>query len=108
MNGKSVKSPPAIWIDLPEVSRHAATRSCSDAIGIRLSVPPSRSHRRRLKLSTTQTSWPRFERYIACGHPKYPSPPVTITRIENPPKVNGDPPLYLFLIRAIRSSAPGG
>src|SRR5207248_2474305 len=35
----------------------------------------SNSQRRLAKLSSTATSWPRRERYMAVGQPKYPSPP---------------------------------
>ena len=39
-----------------------ARRSATEAIGVRLSVPHSSSQRRRTRLSTPMTSWPRAER----------------------------------------------
>ena len=65
----------------PETSRHAATRSSSDAIGVSESVEFSVCQRRREKLSTIETSWPRAEKRIAVGQPRYPSPPRIRIRI---------------------------
>ena len=62
-------------IRLPATCSHAGTRSCSGAIGVRLSVPRSRWPARRVKLSTIATSSPRREKCIAVGQPRYPSPP---------------------------------
>ncbi len=42
-------------ICLPDTSSHADSPSCNEKIGIKLSVPLSRSLARRLKLATTPT-----------------------------------------------------
>jgi hypothetical protein len=57
-------------MSLPETSRQASIRSVKDAIGISESVDSSVCQRRREKLSTSETSWPRSEKRIAVGHPR--------------------------------------
>ena len=51
-------------------SRHAAMRSSRATIGVSESPPISSTQRRRAKLSTTATSWPRPENRIAVGQPR--------------------------------------
>src|SRR5262245_40010544 len=62
-------------IVLPEISFHARTRTCNGEMAIKGWTPHSISHLRVRKLSTTVTSWPFPEKYIAVGQPRYPSPP---------------------------------
>src|SRR6476661_3133268 len=50
-------------------------RGSRSAIGVSEPVPASSCQRRREKLSTTETSWPRAEKWSAVGQPRYPSPP---------------------------------
>src|SRR3954453_17234251 len=50
-------------------------------MGVSESVPWRLCHWRREKLSTTETSWPRAEKRIAVGQPRYPSPPRMRTRM---------------------------
>src|SRR3954454_3374109 len=69
----------AIWF--PDTSCHAAIRSSSARIGVSESVPWFLCQVRREKLSTTETSWPRAEKRIAVGQPRYPSPPRMRTRM---------------------------
>ena len=49
---------------------HASIRSASERIGVRESVDCSMCQRRREKLSTIETSWPRAEKRIAVGQPR--------------------------------------
>src|SRR5207247_4153103 len=60
---------------------HASTRSGSRTIGVRESVPASAWSRRRSSLSMRWTSWPRAEKRMAVGQPRYPSPPRITMRI---------------------------
>ena len=58
------------WMLRPVTSRQASIRSPSEAIGVSESVECSWCQRRREKLSTMKTSWPRAENRIAVGHPR--------------------------------------
>ena len=58
------------WMLRPETSRHASIRSPSEEIGVSELVECSWCQRRREKLSTMKTSWPRAENRIAVGHPR--------------------------------------
>src|SRR5690606_38888381 len=60
-----------------ETSSQAATRSSTLVIGVRELAPSSWSMRRRERLSTTSTSWPRSDRWRVAGQPQKPSPPRT-------------------------------
>ncbi len=53
-----------------ECSSQAAMRASSSTIGVSESEPASPTQRRRAKLSTTETSWPRAEKRRAVGHPR--------------------------------------
>src|ERR1700692_2930027 len=53
-------------------------------MGSRGSTLSSSSQRRLAKLSSTATSWPRRDRYMAVGQPRYPSPPRIRTFILPP------------------------
>src|SRR6266540_2687563 len=67
--------PTKAFTSLPEMSFQVSIRSASVEIGVSESVECSWCQRRREKLSTTDTSWPRAEKRIAVGQPRYPSPP---------------------------------
>jgi hypothetical protein len=63
--------------------RQRSIRSRSVRTGIKGSAWSSVSQRRFEKLSTTWTSWPCRERYVAVGHPRYPSPPKIRIRMRS-------------------------
>jgi hypothetical protein len=69
-NSPSSMLPIIAWIERPDTSRQASIRSPSDAIGVSESVECSWCQRRREKLSTMKTSWPRAENRIAVGQPR--------------------------------------
>src|SRR5215207_5337323 len=74
-NFPSSIEPTKARISFPDTSFHASMRSASEPIGVSESVECWVCQRRREKLSTTETSWPRAEKRIAVGQPRYPSPP---------------------------------
>src|SRR5215218_3035743 len=80
-NFPSSIEPTKVRISCPDTSFHASIRSASERIGVSESVECWVCQRRREKLSTTETSWPRAEKRIAVGQPRYPSPPRMRTRI---------------------------
>src|ERR1044072_6325896 len=77
----SSTEPTKLRIRSPEISAQASIRRSRSRIGVSESLPAASTQRRRAKLSTTVTSWPRAENLSAVDQPRQPSPPRMRTRI---------------------------